>query len=71
MIALQQRFINTPQMSYHLPFEMFMTPRKCLALWGLFLEQESYLPCIYLDYKNLSYKIYTTILKNCMQKILW
>ena len=36
----------------------------------LFLEQESYLSCINLDYKNLNYKIYSTVLKNRMQKTL-
>ena len=49
---------------------MFMTPWKSLALWVLILEQESYLLYINLYYKNLGYKIYTTILKNRMQTTL-
>ena len=36
----------------------------------LHLEQESYPLYINLDYKKLGYKIYTTILKNHMQKTL-
>ena len=36
----------------------------------LLLEQESYPLYINLDYKKLGYKIYTTILKNHMQKTL-
>ena len=36
----------------------------------LLLEQESYPLYINLDYKKLGYKIYTTILKNPMQKTL-
>ena len=47
---------------------MFMTPGKNLTPWVLFLEQESYLPYTNLDYKDLGYKIYTTIHKNQMQK---
>ena len=46
---------------------MFMTPCKSLAPWVLLLVQESYLLYINSDYKNLGYKIYTTILKNHMQ----
>ena len=42
---------------------MFMTPWKSLAQWVLLLEQESYL-----SYINLGYKIYTSILRNHMQK---
>ena len=38
--------------------------------WVLLLEQESYLLYINLGRKNLDYKIYTTILKNHMQKVL-
>ena len=49
---------------------MFMTPWKSLAPWVLILEQESYLLYINLYYKNLGYKIYTTILKNRMQTTL-
>ena len=49
---------------------MFMTPGKSLAPWLLFLEQESDLSRINLGYKNLNNKIYTTILKNLMQKTL-
>ena len=36
----------------------------------LLLEQESYVSYVNLNYTNLGYKIYTTILKNHMQKIL-
>ena len=36
----------------------------------LLLEQESYLLYINLNYTNLGHKIYTTILKNHMQKTL-
>ena len=36
----------------------------------LLLEQEPYVLYINLNYTNLGYKIYTTILKNHMQKIL-
>ena len=39
-----------------------------MAPWVLLLEQESYLLYINLNYTNLGYKIYTTILKNHMQK---
>ena len=46
---------------------MFMTPWKSLAPWVLLLVQESYLLYINSDYKNLGYKIYTTILENHMQ----
>ena len=49
---------------------MFMTPWKILALWMLFLKQESYLSYINLGYRNLEYNIYTTILKNLTQKTL-
>ena len=49
---------------------MFMTPWKSLAPWVLILEQESYLLYINLYYKNLGYKIYTTILKNHMKATL-
>ena len=49
---------------------MFMTPWKILAPWVLRLAQESYLLFINLEYKNLGYKIYTTILKNHMQTTL-
>ena len=49
---------------------MFMIPLKSLAPWVLLLEQESHLLYINLDYKKLGYKIYTTILKNRMQKTL-
>ena len=47
-----------------------MIPGKSLAPWVLFLEQESHLSSKNLDYKNPSYKIYTTIFKNHMQKTL-
>ena len=57
-------------MSYPLSFEMFMTHGKILAPWVLFLEQESYLSYIDLDYKNVDYKIYATIFKNRIQKTL-
>ena len=49
---------------------MFVTIWKSLALWVLLLEQESYLLYVNLGYKKLDYKIYTTILKNHMQKTL-
>ena len=49
---------------------MFMTPWKSLTPWVLLLEQESHLLYMNLDYKKLGYKIYTTILKNHMQKAL-
>ena len=47
-----------------------MTPWESLALGALLLLQESYLLYINSDYKNLGYKIYTTILKNHMQAAL-
>ena len=47
-----------------------MTPWESLAEWLLLLVQESYLLYIYSDYKNLGYKIYTTILKNHMKTTL-
>ena len=47
-----------------------MTPKKSLAPWVLFLEQDLYLLYINLDYKNLDYQIYTTVPKNRMQKAL-
>ena len=47
-----------------------MTPSKNLAPLVLLVEQESYLLYANLEYKKLDYKIYTTILKNHMQKIL-
>ena len=49
---------------------MFMTPSRSLAPWVLHLEQEPYVLYINLNYTNLGYKIYTTILKNHMQKTL-
>ena len=49
---------------------MFITPWESLAPWVLLLVQESYLLYINSDYKNLGYKIYTTILKNHMQATL-
>ena len=49
---------------------MFMTPSKILPPWVLLLEQESYVLYINLNYTNLGYKIYTTILQNHMQKTL-
>ena len=49
---------------------MFMTPWKSLAPWVLLLVQESYLLYINSDYKNLGYKIYTTLPKNHMQTTL-
>ena len=49
---------------------MFMTPSKILPPWVLLLEQESYVLYINLNYTNLGYKIYTTILQNHMQKNL-
>ena len=47
-----------------------MTPSKILASWLLLLEQEPYVLYINLNHINLGYKIYTTILKNHMQKSL-
>ena len=49
---------------------MFMTPWKTLAPWVLLLVQESYLLYINSNYKNLGYKIYTTLPKNHMQTTL-
>ena len=49
---------------------MFMTPWKSLALQVLLLVQEAYLLYINSGYKNLGYKIHTTILKNHMQATL-
>ena len=47
-----------------------MTPWKSLTPWVLLLVLESHLLFIDLDYKNLGYEIYTTILKNHMQTTL-
>ena len=44
---------------------MFMTLQGVV-----FIEQKSYLSYINLDYENLDYKIYTTILKNHTQNTL-
>ena len=49
---------------------MFMTPLKSLAPWVLILVQESYLLYINSDYKNLGYKICTTIPRNDTQTTL-
>ena len=49
---------------------MFMTPWKSLAPWLLLIVQESCLLYINSDYKNLGYKIYTTIPKNHIQTTL-
>ena len=49
---------------------MFMTPSKSLTPWVLILEQKPYVLYINLNYTNLSYEIYTTTLKNYMQKTL-
>ena len=49
---------------------MRMSPWKSLAPWMLLLVHESYLLYLNSDYKNLGYKIYTTIPKNHMQTIL-
>ena len=50
---------------------MFTTPWKSLATWVLvLLVQESYLLYINSYYKNLGYKIYTTILRNHIQATL-
>ena len=49
---------------------MFMTPWESLVPWVLLVVQESYLLYINSDYKNLGYKIYTTILKKNMQTTL-
>ena len=47
-----------------------MTRWKSLAPWVLLLEQEPYELYINSNYTILGYKIYTTILKNHMQKTL-
>ena len=47
-----------------------MTPWKSLPPWVLLVAHESHLLYMNLDYKKLGYKIYTTILKNHMQKAL-
>ena len=47
-----------------------MAPWKSLAPWVLLLVQESHLLHINSDYKNLGYKIYTTIPKDHMQTTL-
>ena len=60
--------MNTSQLNYRLSFQMFMTPSESLAPWVLLLEQGS--SSANLDYKNLGYKIYTTVLKNHMQTTL-
>ena len=57
-------------MNYPLYFLMIMPLWKCLAPWSILLVQEPYLWYINLYYKNLGYKIYTTILKNHMKTIL-
>ena len=49
---------------------MLMSPWKSLATWVLLLAQGSYLLYINPDYKNLGYKIYTTIPKNHVQATL-
>ena len=49
---------------------MFMTPSKSLPPWVLLLEEKPYVLYINLNYTDLSYKIYTTILKIYMQKTL-
>ena len=49
---------------------MFKTSWKGLAPWVLLLVQESYLLYINSGYKNLGYKIYTTIPKNHIQTTL-
>ena len=47
-----------------------MTPSKSLTPWVLILERKPYVLYINLNYTNLSYEIYTTTLKNYMQKTL-
>ena len=49
---------------------MFMTFSKGLAPWMLLLEQEPYVLYINSTYTHLGYKIFTTILKNYLQKTL-
>ena len=49
---------------------MFMAAWKSLVPRVLILVQESYLLYINSGYKNLGYKIYTTILKDHMQATL-
>ena len=46
IMALQQDFVNTFQMSQLLSFQMFMTPGENSTLCVLLIEQESYLPYI-------------------------
>ena len=65
------QFIYTFQLNSPLSFQMLLTPWKSLSpAWVLLLVQESYLLYINLYYKNLGYKIYTTILKNHVQTTL-
>ena len=47
-----------------------MTPWKRLAPWVLLLEQEPYLLYIGLNFTDLGYTIYTTTLKNYIEKPL-
>ena len=49
---------------------MFMTCSKSLAPWMVLLEQQPYVLYINSNYTNLGYKIFTTILKNYLQKTL-
>ena len=48
---------------------MFMTHGKILVPWVLFIEQESYLLYINLNYKHLGFKTYTKSLKNHMRNV--
>ena len=78
MMALKQNFINTLQINYLLFFQMFMSPRKRLTPWMLPIQQESYLPYIKGDKKdiaNFTFKlkllnsycaIYCAILPSCV-----
>ena len=71
MMASKQNFVSTFEMNQLPSFKMFVTPGESLTPWVLLIEQESYLPYIKGNIKdianyrpisllNLDYKIYTT-----------